>query len=274
MKIQIAGTGCAKCGKLAQNVQSAVSDLKLDCEIEKVEDMDQIVALGILTTPALVVDGNIVSTGKVLSTVEIVKLLSPPVGGCGCGAPANAESAPKSCNCGGSCGAMAEEVPQPCACGCNCGAGIKKMLTVLLLLFALVSIAYVVYREVANKETVTPVTAVAPAAVAQTAPLTVYYFHGTKRCMTCNKIEELTRQAIAGKFAKELADGAVIFMSVNVEDSANEHFIRDFDLTVRSVVMSKNGKFEKFDDVWTLVGDPAKFTAYVRDGAAKMMEGK
>ncbi len=262
MKIQIAGTGCAKCGNLAQNVQSAVSDLKLDCEIEKVEDMDQIIALGVMTTPALVVDGKVVSSGKVMSKEEIVKLLSPQAEGCGCGS-------------GCCCGAMAEGVPAPESggCSCNCGGGIKKMLTVLLLLFAIVSIAYVIYRELGSKGT--PAPAVAQVAIAQKSdPLTVYYFHGTKRCMTCNKIEELTKQAISGKFAKELADGAVIFTSVNVEAPDNEHFIRDFDLTVRSVVMSKNGKFEKFDDVWTLVGDPAKFTAYVQDGAVKMMEEK
>ena len=262
MKIQIAGTGCAKCGRLAQNVQSAVSELKLDCTVEKVEDMDQIVALGVMTTPALVVDGNVVSSGKVLSKEEIVKLLNPQLEGCGCGS-------------GCCCGAMTAEssAPESGSCSCNCGGAIKKILTVLLLLFALVSIAYVVYREVAGKESVAA--AQAPAAVAQKAdPLTVYYFHGAKRCMTCNKIEELTRQAVAGKFAKELADGSVVFASVNVEDKDNEHFIRDFDLTVRSVVMSKNGKFEKFDEVWSLVGDPAKFTAYIQDGAVKMMEEK
>jgi len=263
MKIQIAGTGCAKCASLAQNVQSAVADLKLDCTVEKVEDMDQIVALGVMTTPALVVDGNIVSSGKVLGKEEIAKLLSPPADGC---------------NCGCFCGAMAEEVPaaEPgaCNCTCDCGGGIKKLLTVLLLFFALASIAYVVYRELAGGDSAAPA-AVAPAAVAQRAnPLTVYYFHGDKRCMTCNKIEGLTKQALAGKFAKELADGAMVFQSVNVEEPANEHYIKDFDLTVRSVVMSKNGKFEKFDDVWTLVADPEKFTAYVQDGAVKMMEEK
>lgn len=260
MKIQIAGTGCAKCGQLAQNVQSAVSEIKLDCTVEKVEDMGQIVALGVIITPALVVDGSVVSSGKVLSKEEIVKYLSPPADGCRCGC---------------SCGAMTAEssAPESGSCSCNCGGAIKKILTVLLLLFALVSIAYVVYREVAGKESVGA--AQAPAAVAQKAdPLTVYYFHGAKRCMTCNKIEELTKQAISGKFAKELAAGSVVFASVNVEDKDNEHFIRDFDLTVRSVVMSKNGKFEKFDEVWSLVGDPAKFTAYLQDGAVKMMEEK
>ena len=82
----------------------------------------------------------------------------------------------------------------------------------------------------------------------------------------------MTKQAIEAKYAKELADGNVIFKSVNVEEPVNEHFVKDFGLTTRSVVMQKNGKFEKFDAVWTLVREPQKFTEYIQNGAAEMLK--
>ena len=88
----------------------------------------------------------------------------------------------------------------------------------------------------------------------------------------CNKIEQLTKQAVEKKYADELASGKIVFRAVNVEEPVNEHFVKDFSLTTRSVVMQKNGKFEKFDDVWTFVREPEKFTDYIQDGAARMME--
>ena len=106
----------------------------------------------------------------------------------------------------------------------------------------------------------------------QKGVLFVYYFHGNKRCMTCNRIEALTKETLQAKFAGQLADGKLIFQSVNLDEPANEHFIKDFQLTTRTVVMQKNGKFEKFDDVWDLVGEPAKFTAYIQSGVEKMLK--
>lgn len=76
MKIQILGTGCPKCKTLTQNADIAVRELDIDCEIEKVTDMDEILSFGVMMTPALAIDGEVKSTGKVLSSDEIKKLLS------------------------------------------------------------------------------------------------------------------------------------------------------------------------------------------------------
>ncbi len=76
MKIQVLGTGCPKCRKLAENAKTAVSELDIDAEIEKVESIDEILKMGVMMTPGLVVDGNVVSTGKALTVKEIKDLLS------------------------------------------------------------------------------------------------------------------------------------------------------------------------------------------------------
>ena len=75
-KIQILGTGCPKCQKLAANAEQAAKSLGIEYEIEKVTDIQKIMNSGVMMTPGLIVDGNIKSTGKVLSIEEIKKLLS------------------------------------------------------------------------------------------------------------------------------------------------------------------------------------------------------
>ena len=75
MKIQILGTGCAKCDKLYKTVQQAVEELGASAEVEKVTDLAQIMAMGVMTTPALAIDGQVKLTGKVPSADEIKKML-------------------------------------------------------------------------------------------------------------------------------------------------------------------------------------------------------
>ncbi len=75
MKIEILGTGCPKCKKLVENVQAAADDLGLPYEIGKVTEIAEIIKYGVMSTPALVVDGQVKSAGKLLSAQEIKKLL-------------------------------------------------------------------------------------------------------------------------------------------------------------------------------------------------------
>jgi small redox-active disulfide protein 2 len=74
-KIQILGTGCAKCLKLAENAKSAADALGQPYEMEKVTAINDIMKFGVMTTPGLAVDGKVLSQGKLLSADEISKLL-------------------------------------------------------------------------------------------------------------------------------------------------------------------------------------------------------
>ena len=76
MKLQILGTGCAKCNALTLATQQAAQALGLPCELEKITDLKQIMAFGVMLTPALVVDGKVKVSGKVPSVDEIKKLLA------------------------------------------------------------------------------------------------------------------------------------------------------------------------------------------------------
>ena len=74
-KIQILGTGCPRCKKLAENAEAAAKALGLEYEIEKVTDINEIMRIGVIMTPALVVDGQVKIVGKVFSQDEIKSML-------------------------------------------------------------------------------------------------------------------------------------------------------------------------------------------------------
>ena len=75
-RIQIMGTGCPKCKKLAENAEAAARELGLECEVEKVTDIEAIMAFNVMMTPALAVDGDVKVVGKVPSVEEIKEMLA------------------------------------------------------------------------------------------------------------------------------------------------------------------------------------------------------
>lgn len=75
MKIEILGVGCPKCKQLTENAQAAIKELNIAAEISKVTDIDEITERGVMITPALAIDGMVVSAGKVLSKDEIKNIL-------------------------------------------------------------------------------------------------------------------------------------------------------------------------------------------------------
>ena len=75
IKLQVLGTGCPKCKKLADNTEAAAKALGIEYEIEKVTDINEIMKFGVMMTPALAVDGKVKVVGKVISAEEIKNLI-------------------------------------------------------------------------------------------------------------------------------------------------------------------------------------------------------
>jgi hypothetical protein len=141
----------------------------------------------------------------------------------------------------------------------------KKVLTIALTAFVLVSIVWLVVREVSPKRTGADAT---PAAAGR--QVMVYYFHRTARCPTCLKIEALAKQEVEASFAAELKQGDLKFQSLNVEEAGNEHFVKDYDLVSQSLVLvdyrnGVPGRWKSLDAVWDLVHAEEDFARYVRD---------
>ncbi len=75
MKLEVLGTGCSKCKTLYEAVQAAVKEKGIEAEIIKIEDIPSIMKYGVMSTPALVIDGKVAFSGKTMSAAEIKKLL-------------------------------------------------------------------------------------------------------------------------------------------------------------------------------------------------------
>jgi hypothetical protein len=106
-----------------------------------------------------------------------------------------------------------------------------------------------------------------------------YYFHATARCATCRKIEQLSAEAINNSFSSELKSGNLEFRSVNMEEEQNRHFVEDFKLYTRSLVVvrysgDKVEEHKNLTRVWELVHSPQQFGEYVRTEIGKFMGGR
>ncbi|MCL6473130.1 MAG: thioredoxin family protein [Firmicutes bacterium] len=75
MQIKVLGPGCANCKKLEANVFEAVAQMNVDADIQKIEDIQEIMSYGVLSTPGLVVDGELKLSGRVPSVAEIINIL-------------------------------------------------------------------------------------------------------------------------------------------------------------------------------------------------------
>jgi hypothetical protein len=97
-----------------------------------------------------------------------------------------------------------------------------------------------------------------------------YYFHGNFRCATCKKLEAFSDEAIKAGFPQELKDGVIEWRVVNVEEKGNEHFIEDYKMYSKSLVLvemdgDKQVKWKNLEKIWELVKDKNAFIKYVQD---------
>ncbi len=98
--------------------------------------------------------------------------------------------------------------------------------------------------------------------------LVATYFHTTMRCPTCHKIENYSAESIQNNFAEELKNGTLVWRAVNVDEPENQHFIKDYNLYSKHLIISeiKDGKEIRWKDlekVWTNVRSEEKFEQYV-----------
>jgi hypothetical protein len=104
-----------------------------------------------------------------------------------------------------------------------------------------------------------------------------FYFHGNVRCATCKKIEAYAEEAVQQGFPEALQSGALEWRVINIDEPANKHFIEDFQLVTRSVVLAeyRDGevvRFKNLDQVWQLVRSQDRFVEYVQ-GEARLFLG-
>jgi hypothetical protein len=165
----------------------------------------------------------------------------------------------------------------------------KAIITAVLLLFVAASVGYLILTETRDVKTPSgtpesapesaPATAAPDSAADSTAhQLLAYYFHGKTRCWTCRTIEAYAEEAIRTGFPEAWDNGRIAWLVVNVEQPENEHFVRDYQLTTRSVVLvdvtgGTERRWIRLDRVWQLVHDKQAFTDYVQGEADSILGG-
>jgi len=108
---------------------------------------------------------------------------------------------------------------------------------------------------------------------------TVYYFYTTQRCPSCIKIEKFTREALESEFAQELKDGIIVWKMVNVDEPGNAHYMDDFQLYTKSVVLVETSgdsvaRWKNLPRIWQLLNDQSEFTRYITDEVTAFWGGE
>ncbi|HAH05704.1 MAG TPA: hypothetical protein DCM05_04120 [Elusimicrobia bacterium] len=133
---------------------------------------------------------------------------------------------------------------------------MKRTLGYALAAFAALSIVYAVIQERR------PASSPKPSKPAVDSPIVVArYCHGNARCSNCIKIEEYSREALE----KALASGRLRFETVNIDEPANRHFVQDYGLYTKSLVLvDQTGRHKVLNGVWDHLDDKNAFIAYVK----------
>ena len=131
----------------------------------------------------------------------------------------------------------------------------------VLVAFVAVSALYVIVKPRAATTTGAPAAQRASPAGIQTV---VYYFYTSSRCASCLRIEAWTKECLQQEFAPELQTGRIAWRPVNLEEDGNVHFVQDFKLTAKTVIVcnyrdGEAGQFADLVDVWTLLTDKERF---------------
>ncbi len=155
----------------------------------------------------------------------------------------------------------------------------RHPLTMLLPALGILMLAVVgtTLAKPAANDSVTTASESGKANSAEQTKLVVYYFHGNVRCVNCVNFEKFTDELMRTVYADAIKQGKIEWKIVNFDEPQNEHFINDYQLFTKSLVLvpMKNGKqqgFKNLTGIWQTAGSKEKFQAYVRSEIDAMLQ--
>jgi len=139
---------------------------------------------------------------------------------------------------------------------------MRKIFTLLFVLAVLLYSSYAFAQDAGNK----------PA-----NRVVAYYFHGNFRCPTCHAMEQYSKEAIENNFKDALSSGKLEFKVVNTDERGNEHFIQDYQLYTKSLVLSlvkdgKEAKSKNLTKIWDRVRNKQGFIDYVNEEVTSFLK--
>ena len=163
----------------------------------------------------------------------------------------------------------------------------KTIISAVLLVFIFTSVAYLIVKEMRALAQSAPAEANLPEVESNQEPpsgpvvtpnappessqkVVVYYFHNNFRCARCRKFETYSGEALEAAFFEALNNGRLERKVVNTDEPGNKHFVKDYQLFSKSIVIVKirDGKqteWKNLDKIWELVGNKAVFVKYIQD---------
>ena len=155
----------------------------------------------------------------------------------------------------------------------------KPIITAILLVFVVASLGYLVVSE--SNQDDSPGTAGDETVLHESDGIktVVYYFHATKRCRTCRTIEAYAEEAIREGFPDRVESGDIEWRTVNLDFPENKHFIDDYELATRTVVLvdmedGRDVRWHRLDRVWELVHDKQQFVDYIQTETTGFLAGQ
>ena len=108
--------------------------------------------------------------------------------------------------------------------------------------------------------------------------VTVYYFHGDRRCQSCIKIEKYTEEAVKNFFTDRMESGELVYRVINTDKEENKHYIDDYQLYTKSVILSltrdgKEVRHKNLDKVWQYIRNREKFHQYIKQETEAFLAG-
>jgi hypothetical protein len=151
---------------------------------------------------------------------------------------------------------------------------IKRLTTALLLAFVTTSLIYLVVHEIwGGAGSGQPEISAGPA-----HRVVVYYFRDNLKCDICEKFQAYTDEAMRSAFSNELRSGAVEWKIVNTDEKTNGHFVKDYALTTRQIIVSEivDGKQKQWKDlfkIWDVVKDKQAYIEYITQETKAYLDG-
>ena len=158
---------------------------------------------------------------------------------------------------------------------------MRKAATILLLAFVVFTLGYAVGKEVGARRALEHAARDASGGADPAAParqLVVRYYHGTKRCSTCNTLEAYAKETLETHFAKALAAKAVVWETANMDQAWNEDAVAEYGLLRSSLVLSdrRSGREDDYrvlNKLWDLTADKPAFVAHVKEAVDMVLAG-
>lgn len=149
---------------------------------------------------------------------------------------------------------------------------IRNVITAGLLALAASAVAYMLLEDTLPQG-VLP----SPDSTLRADRVDAYYFHGNARCATCRSLEEYGEEALRRSFAGDLAAGRLVWRPTNIDLPENRHFVQDFELKFRSLVLvevrgGQPGRWHNLERIWELAGDREACVAYVDEETRRFVE--